>query len=117
MRLLTALAPILALTVSAPAFAADDIHVKLGKIGANLAGYNYHNYEYCGASAGDLATIKAKDRVKFANAGPEFDASFAAGVADSVSKQNTGISQLGEAKYKASICPNVLKNLQEKLVK
>ena len=114
MRILALSAILLAAT---PAFAAEDLHVRMAKIGANLAGYNYNNYQYCGASPADLSAAKSLAKTKFAAAGAEFDAAFAAGIADSLDKQHTGISQLGEAKYKSSICPNVLKGLHDKLAK
>jgi len=93
----------------------QDLKVKIAAAGAKMAGYNYQSYEFCGASSADLDAIKALDHQKFSAAGAAYDSSFAAGVADSISKRNNAISQLGEAKFKSSTCPNTLKALQEKL--
>ncbi len=95
----------------------EAFRIKAATLGAQGAGYNYESYQYCGASVGDLKAIKDIDRSKFAAAGAGFDPAFADGVAESVSKRNMAISDLGEAKYRSSVCPNALKALQAKLAR
>lgn len=104
------------LTQAAPV-RAEDIHAKVAKISAQGAGYNYENYRYCNVSADDLSAFKTRASTKYAAAGDQFEPAFANGVAEAIQKRMLAISQLGEEKYKASVCPYAQNDIKVRLAK